>query len=98
MAAERHVIEVDEYPELVRLVNEVRTLGSVTILRQNGKDVAILEPLESSTRRRRRVDPEKLRDALLATAGGWKDIVDTDQLIADIYAARDLPQRPLPEL
>jgi len=37
-------------------------------------------------------------DAFLSSAGGWKDIVDTDKLKADIAASRQLPIKPRPEL
>jgi hypothetical protein len=33
-------------------------------------------------------DPEEAREAIRATAGGWRGIVDGERLIADIRAAR----------
>jgi hypothetical protein len=36
-------------------------------------------------------------EAIRAAAGGWKD-VDTDKLIADIYADRSVSDRPPVEL
>jgi hypothetical protein len=38
-------------------------------------------------------DPKKVRDALSAYGGSWKD-VDADAMIADIYAARKRGSRP----
>ena len=37
-------------------------------------------------------------NALQATAGGWKDSVDGEQLIEDIYAGRLIDTRPEPRL
>ena len=37
-----------------------------------------------------------MRDALLSTAGGWKDLVDTERLKTDIYADRLINNRPEP--
>jgi hypothetical protein len=99
MSAERKVIDVDESPDLIRLVDDLGTSRTVTVLRRNGKEVAFVAPLPTSARgRRRRTDPDKLKEALRATAGGWRGLVDTDKLIEDIYADRDLPGRQLPEL
>lgn len=38
-------------------------------------------------------DPEKVRDAVAKAAGSWADI-DTDELTAEIYRARDEGSRP----
>ncbi|MDP2936568.1 MAG: hypothetical protein Q8O86_08770 [Dehalococcoidia bacterium] len=39
-------------------------------------------------------DPEKVREAIGATAGSWADL-DTDALIADLYRAREEGSRPV---
>ncbi|HEY7032348.1 MAG TPA: hypothetical protein VH482_13500 [Thermomicrobiales bacterium] len=99
MSAERRVIDVDESPDLIRLVDEIHSTQTPTVLRRKGQDVAVVAPMTSSTLgRRRRTDPDRLREALRATAGGWRGLVDTDQLIKDIYDDRNLPERPLPDL
>jgi hypothetical protein len=84
-------IDISHYPELRRLVDEVRGSNSPRVLRRGNEDVAILIPMTRwrSTRKRRQPDYEAFRSA----AGGWKD-VDTDKLIADIYADRMLDDRP----
>ena len=38
------------------------------------------------------------RDAFRRSAGGWKDTVDAEALIADIYASRLISSRPVPKL
>ena len=38
------------------------------------------------------------RDAFRRAAGGWKDTVDADTLIKNIYESRLLSTRPVPKL
>jgi hypothetical protein len=42
--------------------------------------------------------PARDPDALRRAAGAWKDIVDADVLIANIYADRLVTTRPLPSV
>jgi len=42
--------------------------------------------------------PENSADALERSAGAWKDTVDCDALIRNIYADRLISTRPKPEL
>lgn len=39
-----------------------------------------------------------MRDALKATAGAWKDLIDADELKRNIYADRLIDTRPAPKL
>lgn len=48
--------------------------------------------------RRHRPKTEEDRDAFLTSAGSWKDIVDTDKLIEDIYESRRRSIRPRVDL
>jgi hypothetical protein len=38
------------------------------------------------------------REAFRCAAGGWKDAIDADTLIKNIYASRLLSTRPVPKL
>ncbi len=99
MVAERKVIDVDESPDLTRLVERVSESNETTFLRHKGQAVAKIMPLGLNRRRRRpRMDPGEAARVLRETAGGWKGLVDTDKLIEDIYADRELSSRELPEL
>ena len=42
--------------------------------------------------------PAADREAFRRSAGGWKDTVDAESLIANIYASRVLSTRPIPKL
>jgi hypothetical protein len=78
-----------------------------TVLVENGEgEIVVVKPaseLRGSLRRvapprARRVAPRKKtkadREAFLSTAGAWKDLVDTDKLVEDIYESRRIPSRP----
>jgi hypothetical protein len=90
---ERKVIDVDQSADLTRLVDVVRTAEGVTVLRSHGEDVAVIRPLKRARRRRQSSRDAEAVEAFRAAAGGWKDLVDTDQLIEDIYADRALETR-----
>jgi hypothetical protein len=100
MVAERKFIDVDKIPELSRIVDEIRESRSEAVLLRNGRASALVTPLDfpGTPEREFAIDPEKQLEALRASAGGWRGLVDGDKLIEDIYAARELPSRPLPKL
>ncbi|MBI2862933.1 MAG: hypothetical protein HYX94_00020 [Chloroflexi bacterium] len=60
--------------------------------------MAILMPAKPPSRRRtKRTKTKEDYEAFLSSAGSWKD-VDTDKLIADIYADRRISDRPPVEI
>jgi predicted DNA-binding antitoxin AbrB/MazE fold protein len=46
----------------------------------------------------REESPDADREAFRRAAGGWKDTVDAEQLIKNIYESRLISTRPVPEL
>lgn len=80
--------DISTIPELQQFVEEVRRSHEPRILRVGTEDMAILMPIEESGKRRRKIRTTEDREAFLATAGGWADLVDTNQLLADIYESR----------
>lgn len=93
MARELKAIDVSTVPELLRLAEEVHNTQEPRVLRRAGEDLALLTPVKpASKRRRKREKTQADYDAFRAAAGGWKD-VDTDKLIADIYADRQISTR-----
>lgn len=68
----------------------MRDQTAVVVENERGER-AVFKPIR--TRRiKRRAMTNADWDAFRAAAGSWRD-VDTDQLLADIYASRDLPPR-----
>jgi hypothetical protein len=80
---------------LSRVFDRVVKDKETVMVEKEGRGLAILKPISSGTRRRRK--SSAAYKAFLAAAGSWKD-VDTDKLIADIYASRSSSSRPAIEL
>jgi hypothetical protein len=96
MARELKSIDISDNPELLRIVEEVRSSNEPRVLRRNREDLVIVSPAKRARRSRRTKTPADYA-AFRAAAGSWKD-VDTDKLIADIYESRRLSSRPPVEL
>jgi hypothetical protein len=99
MATEFKSIDISHVPELLRLAEEVRDSKEARVLRVNGEDIALMVPVRRRSKRRakRRTKTKADYEAFRSAAGGWHDI-DTDKLIADIYADRRASFRPPVEL
>lgn len=84
-------VEIGPWPELVRLAEEVRASGRPRELRRNGETLAVIMPLPRRPRRlaSRRLSVPAL-EAFRAAAGSWSD-VNVDTFLADVYAAREVP-------
>ena len=91
MTKELKPIDVSRLPDVLRIAEEVRDSREPRLLKRDGEDLAVIVPAGKVRTRRgkTRADYEAFRSA----AGGWKD-VDTDKLIADIYADRRISNRP----
>jgi len=63
-----------------------------TIVERDGVPVARVSPVRGTTERRSR-GSSRGRAALRAAFGGWSD-VDTDRLLAEVYADRKADDRP----
>ena len=91
-------IDVSGVPELLSIAEEVRNTREPRLLRRDSEDLAIVMPVKPALRpRTRRVKTRADYEAFRSAAGGWKD-VDTDKLVADIYADRRISNRPAVEL
>jgi hypothetical protein len=92
------VIDAEADGELARVARAASERGERFIVRADGEALAVVQPLpHKRARGRRRLTTEEKRAALIAAAGSWRD-VDTDALIARIYADRDRPPKPPVEL
>lgn len=88
MAEALKPLDITNLPDLVRLAEEVRTTGMPRLLRRDREEIAMLVPVAPKRRRGARTRTKADYEALLASAGSWKD-EDTDALIARIYESRD---------
>lgn len=94
MASLPRVIDVEDVPELERIVSEVNKACADLVIRKNGEEVALVRPLKPpASRSTPPIITEADIEATMSAAGGWAD-VDTDRLLRDIYADRDVGDRP----
>jgi hypothetical protein len=98
MARQYKSTDIDDAPELLRLIDEVRSEDEPRVLKRAGEDVAILMPVQPRRRHTRtwQMTPEKLA-AIQESAGTWAD-VDIDRFLQDIYADRAMADRPRVDL
>jgi hypothetical protein len=99
MASEHETIDISNNPDLLRLAEEVRRRNTSTVLRNGDEDVAVVMPVTDTATRKATRSPFKKKsqadiDAFLASAGGWKDLVDTERLKRDIAESRARSGRP----
>ena len=82
-------------PELMQIAEEVKATKTPRELKRGNAPVAVIMPIEHPTPQRK--TPKKTKadyEAFKAAAGGWKGLVDTEQLKQDIYESRRLSTRP----
>lgn len=90
MDAKRKLFDVEDHPGLVSLVEDLRNADDEVVIRQHGEEIAVVIPIRERRQKRvPRVITDEDRAAFRAAAGGRKD-VDTDRLLQDIYADRDM--------
>ncbi len=99
MAEEMIYIDISDVPDLLGIAEEVRTTRTPRTLRRDNEDVAVLMPV-APARKHKAKHPKAKADyeAFRTAAGGWKGLVDTDKLIADIYESRRISTKPPVEL
>lgn len=94
MAEEMIYIDISDVPDLLRIAEEVRTTRTPRMLRSDSEDVAVLMPVIPRKHKAKRAKTKADYEAFRAAAGGWKGLVDTDKLIADIYESRRISTKP----
>jgi len=92
-------IDISNNPDLLRLAEDVRRRNASAVLRNGDEAVAVMMPVTDTATRKVTRSPFKKKsqadiDAFLAAAGGWKDLVDTEQLKRDITESRARSGRP----
>ena len=99
MAKEFRPVDISDLPELLRLAEEVRGTNEPRLLQKDGDDIAVLVPVGAAPKRRsKRTRTKAAYEAFLSSAGGWKDLVDTDKLKQDISESRRISSRTPVEL
>lgn len=96
-------IDISNNPDLLRLAEDVRRRNTSAVLRNGDEEIAVVMPITDAGTRTARRSPFKKKsqadiDAFLASAGGWKDLVDTEQLKREIAESRARSGRPPIEL
>ena len=87
-------IDISNMPELVRLVEELKTTNTPRLLKKDSKDVALLIPVDSAAKSKRKAGKTQADfEAFKSSAGGWKGLVDTEKLKRDIYESRKISTR-----
>jgi hypothetical protein len=95
MAREQKAVDISNMPELVRIVEAVRSSRQAQVLRRDNEDVALVVPLPRSRKRNRRMAADHA--SVLATAGSWKDLVDAEALKEQLASERG-SERPTASL
>ena len=91
-------IDITNMPELVKIAEEVDATKTPRELIRENKPVALITPMTGAKKaKKHRAKTKADYEAFKSAAGGWKDI-DTDKLIANIYASRRRSNRPPVEL
>ncbi len=98
MANEREIIDITDSPELRMLADQIQRLNEPRILRENDEDIALIVPVSHTARVMGRARSGEDHNAFLSSVGGWRDLVDTDQLKAEIAESRRRSKRPPIEL
>ena len=82
-------IDISHLPDLLRLVEEVKTTKLPRMLKRDNETVAMLMPVGAALKPKKK--PAKTKadyDASLAALGSWSDL-DPNALIAHVYRARE---------
>src|SRR5438067_7860600 len=83
-------IDIRSLPDLMRLAEEVKTTQTPRVLKNADETVAILMPVGTATKpKKKRAKTKADYEAFKSAAGSWKD-VDVEKFKKDIYESRRL--------
>ena len=89
-------IEVKDLEDLYRLTKEARARDEPLIIQSDHGDEIVFNPAPRRRNRRTKAEREKAdEEAFLAAAGGWKGLIDGEQLKRQIKAARGSNRPPV---
>jgi hypothetical protein len=95
MALHRTVIDVSDLPELRRIAGEVRDTQESRILRLGSEEIVIIAPVAPDMRLPGRPKTQADYEAFVSAAGGWKGLVDGEDLKKQIKASRGSNRPPV---
>lgn len=88
MATHPTPLDISNMPDLVRIVEEVKSTKKPRILKRDSEPVALLMPMDSTRpSKKKRTKSKADYEAFRAAFGSWKD-VDIEQFKARVYADR----------
>ena len=93
MARELAPIDISNIPDLIRIVEEARTVGAPRVLERGNEPLAVLTPVLSKSPSSVRVRAEADLRAFRSAAGSWKDF-DADTFNAANEKSRRRSSRP----
>lgn len=86
-----------DFPEVRRVAEQVRGTGHPVVLRNGDEDLAILVPIARAEDAQKSSTTAEDDIAARSAFGGWRGIVDAEQLKHDVTEARG-SDRPVPKL
>lgn len=86
-------LDISRSPDLMRLAEQVEKTGRAQILKHGNKQIAKVTPIKKRPIKALDTVGSNL-DAFRSAAGGWKEIVDVDKFLKDIYKSRDISVHP----
>ena len=86
MAGTHEAFDISDMPDLIRIVEAMRSSRQPQVLRRDDEDVALLVPLPARGKGHRVTAAD--HDAVLAAAGSWKDLIDAEELKEQLAAER----------
>ena len=92
MVSKPRPIDVSNWPEVLRLAEEVKATHEPRLLRRGDHALALIVPVSEDVPHRRPTEEEL--EAFRSAAGGWADM-DTDQLLEDFAESRRLTRPPV---
>lgn len=93
MVKELRTVPFDEFAgNVTAFFKRVIDNHETVLIEKDKGELVMLRP----ARKRRSIKSRTQTDqeSFLSTAGGWKDLVDTDKLVEDIYESRSVISRP----
>jgi len=92
------VVDIDDSPDLRRLVEELRASRTPIVLRLAGEAAGVVSAPEGGVNGQILGLTSYEREAFRSTSGGWAGYIDVDEFLEETYASRSLPPRPLVDL